>query len=309
MSILTKQKNPNDHRILRIDEWMSARPRAPLTIKAYHQDFSYFLKWTSTAWEEVDAFTITSFNQYLQMETELSSVTIARILGTLRQFFDWMFRSGYISKDPTIAVQIPSWPEPKTRNLSDEIFNQIVDVVASLSFPERNLALIAVLSHGLRPGEPTYLDIKDYDGHRLHIRQAKHNSTGYVPLDDWAKKLLDEYLNWRQLSGSVLQPDSPLFISHSNRNSGERITYDAIRYLVKKIREKTGVYFNAHQFRHTFATNLVLEGMNPYHVMTLTRHKSVKNFRRYTQTADQEAADNAFYEHVKNHPGIRRKKQ
>jgi len=34
--------------------------------------------------------------------------------------------------------------------------------------------------------------------------------------------------------------------------------------------------------------------MNPYHVMTLTRHKSV---RRYTKAADQAAAE-AFYETI-----------
>ncbi|MDZ4878237.1 MAG: hypothetical protein CLLPBCKN_007672 [Chroococcidiopsis cubana SAG 39.79] len=43
-------------------------------------------------------------------------------------------------------------------------------------------------------------------------------------------------------------------------------------------------------------TNLVLDGMNPYHVMTLTRHKSVQSFRRYTQAADRQAAEAAFYE-------------
>jgi len=46
---------------------------------------------------------------------------------------------------------------------------------------------------------------------------------------------------------------------------------------------ETGLDLHAHQFRHTFATDLVLKGMNPYHVMTLTRHKSVQSFRRYTK--------------------------
>ncbi len=36
--------------------------------------------------------------------------------------------------------------------------------------------------------------------------------------------------------------------------------------------------------------------MNPYHVMTLTRHKSVQSFRRYTKAADHAAAEAAFYQ-------------
>lgn len=62
------------------------------------------------------------------------------------------------------------------------------------------------------------------------------------------------------------------------------------------LRKETGIVFHAHQFRHTYATNLVLDGMNPYHVMTLTRHKSVQSFRRYTKAADSKAAEAAFFE-------------
>ncbi len=68
-----------------------------------------------------------------------------------------------------------------------------------------------------------------------------------------------------------------IFVSHSRRNQGERLSYDGIRKVVEAICLMTGLDLHAHQFRHTFATNLVLKGMNPYHVMTLTRHKSVQS--------------------------------
>lgn len=304
---LPAQNNCTDLRTIRINEYLAARNLAPLTQKAYRQDLNYFLRWTDTAWASVDARMITNFKKYLTLQKfgkkqkVLSNVSVRRILGTLHNFFDWMYKNEYIVKDPTIAVELPSLPEPEAKNLSDETFNNILDTIGCSTYPERNLALIAVLCHGLRPSEPSNLDIKDYDGRRLHIRFSKHDSKGYVPLDDWAKKLLDDYLNWRQSKeGVLLLPESPLFLSHSNRNAGQRISYETVRKLVEKIRKQTGIYFHAHQFRHTFATNLVLEGMNPYHVMTLTRHKSVSNFRRYTKAADQAAADNAFYEHMKN---------
>jgi integrase/recombinase XerD len=85
------------------------------------------------------------------------------------------------------------------------------------------------------------------------------------------------------------------------------MSYDTVRKLVEKIRVKIGFYFHAHQLRHTFATNLVIDGMNPYHVMTLTRHKSVNNFRRYTKAADQTAAENAYFEHLQNRGNVKNK--
>jgi integrase/recombinase XerD len=72
--------------------------------------------------------------------------------------------------------------------------------------------------------------------------------------------------------------------------------YYAIQKLMKGLAVAVEFDFHAHQFRHTFVTNLILKGMNPYHVMTLTRHKSPQNFRRYTEAAAAIAAETAFRE-------------
>ncbi len=117
-----------------------------------------------------------------------------------------------------------------------------------------------------------------------------------MPLTTQAKQNLEQYLQWRQVQGEVFVPDSPLFISHSRRNAGQRLGYDGLRKLMNHLVEQTGIEFHAHRFRHTFATTLVLKGMNPYHAMTLTRHRSVQNFRRYTKAADQAAAEVTFEE-------------
>jgi integrase/recombinase XerD len=162
------------------------------------------------------------------------------------------------------------------------------------SLPERNMALLSILRHGLRAQEASNLNIEDFDGQRLKIRQAKADSKGTVPIDLDAQMWVQQYLQWREAIGEVLNPDSPLLASHSNRNSGQRMGYHAIQKLMKALSKTVGFDFHAHQFRHTFATNLVLKGMNPYHAMTLTRHKSANSFRRYTKAADELAAEQAF---------------
>ena len=137
---------------------------------------------------------------------------------------------------------------------------------------------------------------EDFDGQRLRIHQAKADSEGFVPLSGAAIEILGNYLDWRQQQGETIEPLNPLFVSHSPRNRWQRLGYDGIRKLINQIAEQTGIAFHAHRFRHTFATTLVLKGMNPYHAMTLTRHKSVQNFRRYTKAAEQAAAEAAFAE-------------
>jgi len=286
----------------RVKEFLQARSLAPKSQKAYRQDLQSFLNWTDKGWAEVTPRQIAQFKAYLMRQEKdveqrvLSDATVRRILGTLKNFYGWLVRSRYVSIDPTTEVALPKLAEPEAQNLKDTEVEQIVQAASVSSLPERNLALIFVLLHGLRAEEVSALNLEDYDGRRLRIREAKADSKGVVPLTMQGKAGLERYLQWRELMGEVLAPERPLFISHSRRNVGQRLGYDGIRKVMEALAKQTGIDFHAHQFRHTFATNLVLKGMNPYHVMTLTRHRSVQNFRRYTKAADQAAAEAAFDE-------------
>ncbi len=293
---------PVQLRSLRVEEFLQARSLAPKSQKAYRQDLRCFLNWTDKGWAEVTPRQIAQFKAHLMrrdVETtqrELSDATVRRVLGTLKNFYGWMVRSRYVSIDPTTEVDLPKLSEPEAQNLHDGEVEQIIQAASANSLPERNIALILVLLHGLRAEEVSALNLDDYDGRRLRIRQAKADSKGFVPLTASGKESLERYLRWRELMGEVLSLEHPLFVSHSRRNIWQRLGYDGIRKVMDRLSKQTGIDFHAHQFRHTFATNLVLKGMNPYHVMTLTRHKSVQNFRRYTKAADQQAAEQAFDE-------------
>lgn len=298
----TRPPDPKDLRALRVEEFLQARSLAPRTEKAYRQDLQQFLEWTERRWADVTPRQMAQFKAHLMRKDEereqrvLSDATVRRVLGTLKNFLGWMTQSRYLEFDPTLQVELPKLTEPEAQNLNDAEVAQIEQAVIGGSLPERNLALIAVLMHGLRASEVSALNREDFDGRRLTIRVAKADSKGAVPLTQDAIRRVEAYLSWRQTQGEMVQPTSPLFVSHSRRNARKRLSYEGIRKVMEAISLKTGIAFHAHRCRHTFATNLVLKGMNPYHVMTLTRHKSVQSFRRYTKAADQAAAEAAFYE-------------
>ncbi len=148
------------------------------------------------------------------------------------------------------------------------------------------LALFAVLQHGIRAEAATLLNVGDFDGKRLlWVQQDKADSKGVVPLDEEGVQKIQAYLGWRVGQGEVLQPESPLFVSASRRNREARIGYDTIDNLVCQLREITGIEFHAHQFRHTYATNLVLDGMNPYYMED--RNRSGSRFRSIPTDSDR----------------------
>ncbi len=293
---------PIELRQQRVEEFLAARSLAPKSQKAYREDLARFTNWTDTAWQNVTPRQIAQFKTDL-LRTDfttgkrvLADASAKRILQTLKNFCGWMARSGYIDRDPSTEITLPKLTEPEANNLTNEQVQVILNIAMESSLPERNMALLAVLGHGLRAQEVSNLDVGDFDGQRLKIREAKADSKGTVPIDLDAQMWLKHYLEWREAKGVEMEETLPLFASHSNRNQGQRMGYHAIQKLMKGISAQVGFDFHAHQFRHTFATNLVLKGMNPYHVMTLTRHKTTQSFRRYTKAADELAAEKAFRE-------------
>lgn len=284
-------QHPEDGREPLIKAFLQGRSLAPKSQKAYRQDLQCFLDWTESSWAEVTPRQVAQFKAHLlrsDVKTQqrvLSDATVRRILGTLKNFYRWMVRSHQLSVDPTTGINLPKLKEPDAKNLKDSEVAQIYQAALSSSLPERNVALISVLLHGLRVEEVSALNLEDSDGDRLYIRAADQQAL--VPLEPVAQADLQAYLQWRESRGEVLQPKSPLFVSHSRRNTGDRLGYDGIRKVMEAIAQQTGIAFYAHQFRHTFASNLISQGMHPHHVRTLTRHKSAQSFRRYTKAADQ----------------------
>ncbi len=55
-----------------------------------------------------------------------------------------------------------------------------------------------------------------------------------------------------------------------------------------------GCPINAHRFCHTFATRLVMWGMDSRLAMKLTHHQPVKSFERYMQRGDTLVAAQMF---------------
>jgi integrase/recombinase XerD len=291
-------------RSARIEEFLQARSLSPNSQLAYRRDLNHFLRWITIGWAAVTPRQVAQFKAHLLRvdpdtnKRVLKDSSVCRILGTLKNLYGWLLKSQYISVDPTIAIELPKLSEPEAQNLDDITVEQIIQAATNSSIPERNLTLVSVLLHGLRASEVVNLNLEDYDGQRLNIRQAKADSKGKVPLTAQTRSRLDRYLEWRERQGHSIDPTSPIFISESNRNRGQRLSYDGVYKVVKEFEKATHTSIHPHQFRHTFATNMMVQGMNPYHVMTMTRHRSTASFRRYTKAADQAAAEAAFYQTI-----------
>ena len=238
------------------------------------------------------------YKLYLEQEKRLRPNSVALALVTLKGFYRWLIKAGYAQTNTLDAVEIPRSPEPEGRNLEAFQVERLFEALESRGeTQERDVAILCLLFYcGMRATEVSNLNVGDYNGVEIIIREAKHDSTGRVPANDQTDQAIQEYLlkRWQDNGGSLAE-DEPLFISYSNKSWGQRLGYQGIYYMVKAIAQEAGLEnIHPHRGRHTFASQLIEDGMDAYLAMQLTRHRSVKAFQTYSHKVRYQAAKSAF---------------
>ncbi len=138
----------------------------------------------------------------------------------------------------------------------------------------KDIILIA-LHTGMRRGEIQKLKRRDinFANNVIAIPDQKNNETSYIPMNGVCRKILSKYRD--------LGDDEQLF-GYDFSSTFERLIY-RIR---KKLKEKDPACtlfqnFHFHDLRHTFASYLVMNGIDLNTVRELLRHKSIKMTLRY----------------------------
>lgn len=276
----------------RVAEFLRAKDLRPNSLKAYKAHLTAFIGAVGGL-AGVTPRMVANYKDSLSQPAlphrpkPMAPATIAAHIASIRSFYRWMLLAGYVDHDPTRAVSCPTPPETPARALTPESFRVLLNAAYHGSTPERDLALLWLLAHGLRASEAVGLDAADFDGDRVLIREAKRNGVGTVPICSEAVSWIKAYLGDRG--------DGPLMLGEGNRNR-DRLTYSGIRQVCDRLSKAAGVKFTAHDLRHTFGTQMMKNGMSAFDVQTLMRHSSPVSTRRYTKAANQAAAEGRFRE-------------
>ena len=292
-----------------VDQFLRDREISNNTKRAYLRHLREFQTWLDYKhWAEVTESDVTRYKLHLKnrpgrtaKSKGLSPASINQALATLQSFFKWLTIKRHTKYNPTLTIErIPADPL-EVKDLDISVVHRLAE---GLSFRgelcTRDTAIFEVLKHGLRAEEVSHLDIGDYKDSAIKIRDAKWRSDGLVPLAPYACQAIDSYLGWCVKNELDTSPGAPLFKSQSNRNYGDRMSYRGIYNLVRSLGELTELEesVHPHQLRHTFGTQMLLEGMDPQFVMNLMRIKSPQVFNRYTKRALDEKAYSRFRETV-----------
>lgn len=163
----------------------------------------------------------------------------------------------------------------------------------------RDRAILEVFfSTGLRLSElcalPRYIDLERGE---ISVR-GKGDKLRVVFLSDDAKKAIKSYLAKRS------DPEEYLFASLTRKNKiVGRITPRAVERLVSFYARKAGIpkKVHPHQLRHSFATDLLINGADLRSVQSLLGHANISSTQIYTHLTNKELKEIHRTFHARRH--------
>ncbi len=235
---------------------------------------------------EILAVTAGTIREFLVVlhNKNYSRATTARKLATLRSFYKFLVRRGYLQSSPVTVIRTPKQEKRLPKFLEEE------QIEALFKAPDRttllglrDLAMLEVMySTGVRVSELVALDIADIDFDQgiLHVR-GKGRRERLAPVGQRALQAITEYMTKRQQQHRPDQAaQQALFIN----KSGQRLSTRSVRRKLDKYLAQANLdpTISPHTLRHTFATHMLNRGADLRSVQELLGHRSLSTTQVYT---------------------------
>lgn len=269
------------------------RNASDLTVKSYREDLTalaeYLAEARSGRCPEPGEVTVMELRGYVSAlhEAGYAQTTIARRLASLRSFFRFGQREGWVANNPAKPLRNPRKPRRLPHFLSTEEIGRLL-VAPSNSDPMglRDRAILETMySAGLRISETVGLDESDLDFEAGILRvRGKGRKERLAPIGSYAMQALRRWLAVRRVSPREPQgPQSPVFVN----KFGRRITTRSVARMLEKYLRSTGLDSRTtpHSLRHSFATHLLDRGADIRSVQELLGHKSLVTTQIYTHVS------------------------
>jgi len=220
-----------------------------------------------TSWQ-VEKYKADRQREISRFGREISKSSINRELACLKTIFNKAIDWDLVSVNPVTKVKLFPEKPNKLRVVSDQEFQNVYNNASDFLKP----ILVTGINTGMRRGEIFNLkweDVNMKEGYIL-VRESKNNDSRIIPIN----KVLMETLNSVTNNGS-----GEYIFSHNSGNDPVKTFKTAFNSAIRRSGAKK---FRFHDLRHTFASKLVMAGVDIVTVQELMGHKSINMTKRYS---------------------------
>lgn len=250
--------------------------------------------------DKITLDTISKWRQWLNRYVSEDGRTISRTtqnyhLIAMRSFLRYLAKRDIASLSPD-KIELAQAKRPQVSFLDKDEVHRLMEVIKSdTNTGLRDRAILALLfSSGLRVSELVALNRDSINLERGEFSvRGKGQKDRPVYLSDSATYMLAEYLKSRK------DDFDPMFIHFSGSKSelegGEytRLTARSIQRIVEKYSKQAGItkHVTPHTLRHSFATDLLMNGADIRSVQGLLGHSNISTTQVYTHITDPHLKD------------------
>ncbi len=293
----------NDQEIDRfIVQLWAEKGLAELTLRAYRQDLRQFSRWLGQRKTQLAEAGQKLIQEYLgeRFERGASARSNARLLSTLKQYYQHLVRRGDRQDNPTALISAPKIHRSLPQAPGEGDVEKLLDAPdLETAYGLRDRAMLETMyGSGLRVSELVNLQLGQINTNLGLVRLVgKGSKERVVPVGEEALYWIGRYL--ASARAELLRPDvlsDALFLS----SRGRAITRQAFWQNIKKhlLAAQVKTAYSPHSLRHAFATHLLNHGADLRTVQMLLGHSSLSTTQIYTHVA--QARLQAI--HAEHHP-------
>ncbi len=238
---------------------------SPKTYRHEKQILEAFTQFTGAQYlHQIAADKIEAYK--VKRATDVKKPTVNRTITAIKSFLNRAVQLGYLEKNPAQFVKKLKEEQTHIKHLSDGEIKKLLTVCS----PRVQKIVTLFLLTGMRLGELAHLRWKDVDYRHglIHIQNqpdwtTKNFKPRVIPMHPRAKQILE----------GLPQKKAQLYVfpTATGKTIESYIRAEILRYA-----KKAKVSANVKMFRSTFASNLVMSGVDIYTVSKLLGHYDVK---------------------------------
>jgi integrase/recombinase XerD len=256
------------------------------TIQSYARDLNKFIHYCEDCHiADFKKISSTNLNSYvIKLETDgKAASTISRNIASIRSFFHYLFKMGYITKDPSDVITSPKIDKKNPATLTFEEIELLLSQPSEIDNKGiRDKAMLELLyATGIRVSELIMLKQKDINISMGYIRCCDSKKERIIPIGQAAKLALEKYLlNTR--GAMIKNPEEEvLFVSCLGQSMSRQGFWKIIKTYANKANINKKI--TPHILRHSFASHLVENGADLRSVQEMLGHSDISTTQIYVK--------------------------
>lgn len=249
--------------------------KSKYTVIAYRKDIEQFIDFVEKKGvKTIDKVTKNTIEEFIQslINSNYTKKSASRKLNSIRTFFKVLTQDGLIEKNTALEVAHPKFQHNEPRILTKLEYRALRDAAKS---DIRTYAIVELLLQtGIKIGELAELTLDDIKEDHIIIRPYAKNPQREVPLNQAAKKAIEDYLAVRNGNAHT----NKVFITRT----GKPLLIRNIRQIINRCFQEVGIQnATVNDLRNTFIGHQLSAGASANYIAKIVGHRRLSSTERF----------------------------